>query len=267
MEVKGIDISVWQEGLNLSELKNKGFNFAILRGGYTGYGANRSKNKDGCFENFYNQAKQYGINIGAYYYSCADNADFGKAEAEFFYENCLKGKKFEYPVYIDVEETRWQLKDKSAVTDAVISFCKFLEGKGFYVGVYASLDWFKNHLDTPRLNDFTKWVACWNKNKPEVNFNGFHLWQNSNSGCYKGQKVDTNVAFIDFPNVIINGGFNGYAKSENPKTEQKEIYYTVKKGDTLSEIAARYHTTVQSIASKNNIKNVNLIYPGQVFKI
>lgn len=267
MEVKGIDISVWQEGLNLSELKNKGFNFAILRGGYTGYGANRSKNKDGCFENFYNQAKQYGINIGAYYYSCADNADFGQAEAEFFYENCLKGKKFEYPVYIDVEEARWQLKDKNAVTDAVISFCRFLEGKGFYVGVYASLDWFKNHLDTPRLNDFTKWVACWNKNKPEVNFNGFHLWQNSNSGSYKGQKVDTNVAFINFPNVIINGGFNGYAKSENPKTEQKEIYYTVKKGDTLSEIAARYHTTVQSIASKNNIKNVNLIYPGQVFKI
>lgn len=52
MEVKGIDISVWQEGLNLSELKNKGFNFAILRGGYTGYGANRSKNKDGCLKIF-----------------------------------------------------------------------------------------------------------------------------------------------------------------------------------------------------------------------
>ena len=205
--------------------------------------------------------------VGAYYYSCADSADFGRVEADFFYENCLKGKKFEYPVYIDVEEPRWQLKDKNAVTDAVISFCRFLEGKGFYVGVYASLDWFKNHLDTPRLKDFTKWVACWNKNKPVFNFNGFHLWQNSDSGSYNGQKVDTDVSFIDFPNVITNGGFNGYTKGENSKSEQKEIFYTVKKGDTLSEIAARYHTTVKSIASKNNIKNVNLIYPGQVFKI
>ena len=267
MEVKGIDISQWQKGMNLSDLKNRGFNFAILRGGYTGYGQSRSKNKDNCFEDFYSQAKQHGINIGAYYYSCADNADFGRTEAEFFYENCLKGKKFEYPVYIDVEEPRWQLKNKNAVTDAVISFCRFLEGKGYYVGVYASLDWFKNHLDTPRLKDFTKWVACWNKNKPEFNFNGFHLWQNSDSGNYNGQKVDTDVAFIDFPNVITNSGFNGYTKGENPKTEQKEIFYTVKKGDTLSEIALRYHTTVKSIASKNNIKNVNLIYPGQVFKI
>lgn len=267
MEVKGIDISQWQKGMNLSDLKNRGFNFAILRGGYTGYGQSRSKNKDNCFEDFYNQAKQYGINIGAYYYSCADNADYGRAEAEFFYENCLEGKKFEYPVYIDVEEPRWQLKDKNAVTDAVISFCRFLEGKGFYVGVYASLDWFKNHLDTPRLNDFTKWVACWNKNKPEFNFNGFHLWQNNDSGSYNGQKVDTDVAFIDFQNVITNGGFNGYTKGENSKPEQKEIFYTVKKGDTLSEIALRFHTTVKSIASKNNIKNVNLIYPGQVFKI
>ena len=254
-------------GLNFSLLRNSEYKFAILRGGYTGYGSNRSKNKDNCFEDFYNQAKQYGINIGAYYYSCADNADFGRAEADFFYENCLKGKKFEYPVYVDVEEPRWQLKDKNAVTDAVINFCRCLEGKGFYVGVYVSLDWFKNHLDTPRLNDFTKWVACWNKNKPEFNFNGFHLWQNSSSGSYNGQKVDTDVAFIDFPNVITNGGFNGYTKGENSKSEQKEIFYTVKKGDTLSEIALRFHTTVKSIASKNNIKNVNLIYPGQVFKI
>ena len=72
-----------------------------------------------------------------------------------------------------------------------------------------------------------------------------------------------NVAFINFPNVIINGGFNGYAKSENPKTEQKEIYYTVKKGDTLSEIAARCHTTVQSIASKN--MNLNLACERVIF--
>ena len=190
-----------------------------------------------------------------------------KAKQTFSMKTALKAKNSSYPVYIDVEEPRWQLKDKNAVTDAVISFCRCLEGKGYYVGVYASLDWFKNHLDTPRLNDFTKWVACWNKNKPEFNFNGFHLWQNSDNGSYNGQKIDTDVSFIDFPNVITNGGFNGYTKGENSKSEQKEIFYTVKKGDTLSEIALRFHTTVKSIASKNNIKNVNLIYPGQVFKI
>lgn len=43
--------------------------------------------------------------------------------------------------------------------------------------------------------------------------------------------------------------------------------YTVVRGDTLSEIAQRYKTTVSYLAKLNNIKNVNLIYVGQVLKI
>ena len=43
--------------------------------------------------------------------------------------------------------------------------------------------------------------------------------------------------------------------------------YTVVRGDTLSEIAVRFNTTVNYLAKLNNIKNVNLIYVGQVLKI
>lgn len=43
--------------------------------------------------------------------------------------------------------------------------------------------------------------------------------------------------------------------------------YTVKKGDTLSEIAQRYSTTVAKLAELNNIENVDLIYIGQVLKL
>ena len=43
--------------------------------------------------------------------------------------------------------------------------------------------------------------------------------------------------------------------------------YTVVRGDTLSHIALRYGTTVGYLAKLNNIKNVNLIYVGQVLKI
>lgn len=46
-----------------------------------------------------------------------------------------------------------------------------------------------------------------------------------------------------------------------------ETVYTVVKGDTLSGIAAKYGTTYQEIAKANGIKNPNLIYPGQQFKI
>lgn len=45
------------------------------------------------------------------------------------------------------------------------------------------------------------------------------------------------------------------------------VTYTVKSGDTLSGIAAKYGTTYQKIAKDNGIANPNKIYKGQVLKI
>ena len=43
--------------------------------------------------------------------------------------------------------------------------------------------------------------------------------------------------------------------------------YIVQNGDTLSSIAQKFDTTVQSIVSINNISNPNLIYTGEILKI
>ena len=43
--------------------------------------------------------------------------------------------------------------------------------------------------------------------------------------------------------------------------------YTVKSGDTLSEIAASYGVDWREMARLNNLENPDLIYPGQVFKV
>ena len=43
--------------------------------------------------------------------------------------------------------------------------------------------------------------------------------------------------------------------------------YTVKSGDTLSAIAKEKNTTIDEIAKKNKISNVNLITVGQVLEI
>ena len=52
-----------------------------------------------------------------------------------------------------------------------------------------------------------------------------------------------------------------------PDTQSTETVYTVKKGDTLGEIAKRYGTTYQAIASYNGIANPNVIRVGQKIKI
>ncbi|WP_049484083.1 LysM peptidoglycan-binding domain-containing protein [Streptococcus oralis] len=48
---------------------------------------------------------------------------------------------------------------------------------------------------------------------------------------------------------------------------QETVTYTVKSGDTLSEIAEKYNTTVEKLAEKNNIKDIHLIYVDQVLVI
>lgn len=53
----------------------------------------------------------------------------------------------------------------------------------------------------------------------------------------------------------------------NSKLGAASRTYTVKSGDTLSGIAARYGTTWQALQAKNGLSNPNLIYPGQVLRI
>ena len=81
MTIFGIDLSSYQKGINLSQAKNEGVQFVILRAGYTGYGNGVSKAKDNNFETFYSQCKSLGIPVGAYWFSCANTYQKGVDEA------------------------------------------------------------------------------------------------------------------------------------------------------------------------------------------
>jgi len=52
-----------------------------------------------------------------------------------------------------------------------------------------------------------------------------------------------------------------------PANLSGQTSYTVKRGDTLSSIGARFGVSYQAIAAANGISNPNLIYPGQVLHI
>ena len=70
------------------------------------------------------------------------------------------------------------------------------------------------------------------------------------------------------PNLIYVGQklIVGWTNTPVPP-EPEKVYYTVKRGDTLTKIANMYCTTVQQLVSWNNIKNPNLIYVGQVLRV
>ncbi|UFU00377.1 N-acetylmuramoyl-L-alanine amidase [Radiobacillus kanasensis] len=53
---------------------------------------------------------------------------------------------------------------------------------------------------------------------------------------------------------------------KNPQSTKKK-YYTVERGDILSRIAQEFNSSVSDIVKWNNIKNKNLIYPGQKLRV
>ena len=77
------------------------------------------------------------------------------------------------------------------------------------------------------------------------------------------------VSLIETYDLTIWDGAGAAAGGKPQGTGQAsgEKAYTVKAGDTLSGIAAKYGTTYQAIAAYNGIKNPNLIFVGQKIKI
>lgn len=221
--MKGIDISSYEKGLKL----DKNINFVILRASFTGWGGDgTNKYKDDTFEGFYNQCKNLGLPVGCYHYSCANTYDKGKSEAEFIYNNCLKGKKFEYPIYIDVEDMHHQKNNKRGVTDAIKGFCDYLEAKNYYVGIYGSdISTFKEMVYIDELKDYDKWVARYGS-KPKY-VKDYGIWQYSCNGNYNNYTVDLNECNYNYPKIIKEKGFNGYGKTS--------ICY--KKGDSNETIS------------------------------
>lgn len=218
VRVKGLDLSEWNDGIRMEDVLRAGYKYVILRAGFTGYGNGTSLKKDYCFEKFYSEAKRVGLGVGAYWYSCATDTAKGEREAKFMLEECLKGKQFEYPIYIDVEDEHWQAKTKQGTTNAIKGFCSYLEDKGYFVGVYASYNWFKNYIIEAEIKRYSHWLAYWTSKKPSVGFK-YAMWQNSSTGYVGNCKVDTNVAYEDFPSIIKNAGLNGYGVKPEPKPE------------------------------------------------
>lgn len=66
------------------------------------------------------------------------------------------------------------------------------------------------------------------------------------------------------PNLIFPGQILRITNAPNPV---RTVEYIVRRGNTLSQIARDYGTTVAALAQENNIANPNLIFPGQVLRI
>jgi len=108
------------------------------------------------------------------------------------------------------------------------------------------------------------------KPTPEVNITQFYVVKSGDTLSEIASRYNTTVVKIASMNNIenVNLIYVGQKLNLGCENVSRETIrtYTVKSGDTLGEIAIKLNSTVSILASKNNIKNVNLIYVGQVIK-
>ena len=235
----GIDVSRWQGNINWSLVKNSGITFAIIKLG----GADDGFYVDSCFEQNYRNAKSVEMPIGAYWYSNAKSGDEARKEARWVIEK-LKGKQFEYPIYMDVEEKAMLNLGRDKLSDIIASFLNEMEKAGYFVGLYMSASYL-TLLTTDNIKKrYAIWVAHYGVSKPSYN-SQYGMWQKSSTGKVNGilGNVDLDECYIDYPHEIKQGGKNGFSKTEptptqpNLKTIKAELTVDgVKYGGTLTEI-------------------------------
>ena len=126
-----------------------------------------------------------------------------------------------------------------------------------------------NIFDSTISNNYPLWVAQYGVSEPSNNgkWNTWIGFQYSDRGNVLG--INGNVDLDRFTKEIFLSNIEQIPEPINPNPEEVKnvIYYTVKRGDTLSKIAREYNTTVEQIVEVNGIRNPNLIFTGQRLEI
>ena len=207
----GIDVSAWQANITWPNVKASGIDFAILRIMASG--------KDRYFESNYTNAKAAGVKLGVYCYSYATTVAGAQAEATKVL-NWLGGRKLEYPIYYDIEDSCQASLTTAQRTQLCIAFCDTIEAAGYRAGIYSGASWFNTKLDKKTLaSKYEIWEAMWpTSNGVQVNSpiydrsSSCSVWQYSSTGSVSGisGRVDMNVSYKDYATYMIEKGYNGY---------------------------------------------------------
>lgn len=232
----GIDVSQYQGLINWDVVKDH-IDFAIIR---CGFGQDLPGQDDKLFKRNADECTRLNIPFGVYLYSYAKNATDAKSEAKHVMR-LIKNYKMAYPIYYDLEDENTTGKQTNEVIASIAkTFAEELEKNGYYVGMYASLYWWKTKLNNPIFNKYTRWVANY---AAELNFDKeYDMWQYSSTGWVEGIStiVDLNYCYKDFPKIIKAVGKNNFDKTDIEK---------YKIGDTV-----RFNYVFLTSESKNPLR-------------
>jgi GH25 family lysozyme M1 (1,4-beta-N-acetylmuramidase) len=240
--MQGVDTSKWNhqygasledvKSLNWEALREAGVDFVILKAGST-------KGIDPAFELDYREAKEAGLQVGAYFYAYSTTVEDTLADAEMLL-TWLEGKQFELPIYFDMEETSMMSLGGELLTELCRAFIGRLWEAGYYGALYTNTEWLYNLLDTEWVKEnLDVWYARYTVSVPEgqegftlmdgdfpwkdgtaykpgKTDDRFGMWQYTDSGVVEGfrYKFDFSYAFKDYASIIEQWGLNGFSAEQ-----------------------------------------------------
>lgn len=176
----GIDVSRWQEDVDWRRVKDSGVEFAFLR-------ISNHNLEDYTFETKYQNAFSVGMPMGVYCYSRAVTVEEAKEEARVVLE-ILNGRKLDYPIALDLEDTVHKTMKKETLHQMITAFKEVVEEAGYRFVLYSYLTFLNSNLDKTKLDGIDLWIARYRNVSLGTGYTGtgnVKYWQ-YNSGQYNG---------------------------------------------------------------------------------
>ena len=214
--MRGIDISHYQEGLDIAKLAGSGLEFVILKI------TEGTSYQDAAAPHFYMSAKEAGIPVGGYCYSHALTADDARQEARYIIET-LRGFPAPLGLYLDIEEQDQLALTAETLYAIVRAWCAEIRTAGYIPGVYGSEGTLWTKISANKLPvGCLVWVAKWG-NSPNTPCD---LWQYSDSGTVPGYDGPVDMDAVrsqTFANLVhCDSADTCPASEEHAQQEQSE---------------------------------------------
>ena len=253
---RGIDVSDWQGYIDYSEVRNSGIEIVYIKA------SQGNSIVDPYFRTNYDNAKANGLKIGLYHFLTARNVAEAENQATYF-ASVISGTSPDCKLAMDFEIfgdlTNSQINE---ISFAFLRRVQELTGKE--VIIYSDASNAENRFSQELANTYPLWVAEYGVSTPQAGrWSTYEGFQYSDTGSVPGISVLTDLDI--FTDSIFLSSTENISTPEN--TTNQIITYTVRRGNTLSQIASSFNTTVREIAGLNNILNPNLIFVGQILRI
>ena len=267
----GIDVARYQGTIDWQQVAASGVDFAMVRVGYRTMEDGRIVADSNARYNM-QEAQQYGIKLGAYFFSTAVTEEEATEEADWVAE-FISQYSITYPVAFNCEgfddpANRQYSLSKAERTDLALVFLKAIEKHGYEPMFYASKNEMENETkwEISRIeNDYKVWVAQYPENPypatPASSYSGKHqMWQYTREGTVDGitQSVDMDVAYFGYE------GINEPMNEEPPEIAKPDPEALLNFVDVYERVTAKIEVNLRSLPSQDEeSKELYLLKNGE----